>query len=73
MKIFLIFIKISGILSFVSFTILYIVLISTRKNEKLSKKIEDFVDKLNPLALFIWGYWWILAGVTYLAVHSFIG
>lgn len=73
MKIFLIFIKISGILSFVSFTILYIVLISTRKNEKLSKKIEDFVDKLNPLALFIWGYWWILAGVTYLVAHSFIG
>lgn len=73
MKIFLIFLKISGILSFVSFTILYIVLISTRKNKELSKKIEDFVDKLNQLALFIWGYWWILAGVTYLVMRSFIG
>lgn len=73
MKIFLIFLKISGILSFVSFTILYIVLISTRKNKELSKKIEDFVDKLNPLVLFIWGYWWILAGITYLVMKSFIG
>ena len=72
MKSVLIFLKISGILSFVSFTILYIVLITTRKNDELSKKIEDFIDKLNPLMLFIWGYWWILAGITYLVMKSFM-